>query len=126
MKTYTSFQKKADKVKNDLLMFLLNQKKIGKIVVGYGAAAKGSTLLNYSGIKPDLLPFIVDASLSKQNKFMPGSHIPIVAPEKLLLADFDFVLILPWNIAKEIKAENRLLLEKGKVFVSAIPEISIV
>ena len=126
MKTYTGFQKKADKVKDELLMFLLNQKKIGKIVVGYGAAAKGNTLLNYSGVKPDLLPFIVDASLSKQNKFMPGSHIPIVSPGKFLLADFDYVLILPWNIAMEIKTQHKYLMDKGKVFISAIPEITII
>src|SRR5262249_7825593 len=78
--TYRNFQVRADRVKDDLLIFLVEQKRARKKVAGYGAAAKGNTLLNYAGIKPDLLPFVCDAACAKQGKFMPGSHIPILPP----------------------------------------------
>ena len=81
---YTDFQPRVDKIKSELLEFLLEQKKAGKSVAAYGAAAKGNTLLNYAGVKPDLLPFVGDAAAAKQNKYMPISHIPILSPQKLL------------------------------------------
>lgn len=125
METYLGFQSRADKIKDDLLAFLIEQKRAGKKVVAYGAAAKGNTLLNYAGVKPDLLPFICDAAESKQGKFMPGSHIPILSPDRLRLAKTGFVLILPWNIAPEIQARFSHLKDQGVRFVTAVPEIKI-
>jgi len=125
MSTYIKFQNRADKIKNDLLFFLLEQKRIGKKVVAYGAAAKGNTLLNYAGVKPDLLPFVYDAAKSKQNKFLPGSHIPILGPELISEVKPDFVLILPWNISKEVMLQNAHLAINGTKFVTAVPELSI-
>lgn len=121
--TYQQFQQRADKAKNDLLAFLLEQKRLGKSVVAYGAAAKGNTLLNYAGVKPDLLPVICDAALAKQGKFMPGSHIPILAPEMLHEHSPDYVLILPWNIKTEVK--NQLAWLTKTTFVTVIPNLEI-
>ena len=104
IETYKNFQPKVEKIKNDLLTFLIGQKEKGKRVVAYGAAAKGNTLLNYAGIKPDLLPVVFDAAESKQGKFLPGSHIPILCPNDIEKHSIDIVLIIPWNIANEIKA----------------------
>ncbi len=120
---YKNFQIQANKVKNDLLSFLIKQKNAGKSVVAYGAAAKGNTLLNYAGVKGDLLPFICDAATSKQGKYTPGSHIPILPPSALLSGFWDFVLILPWNIAEEIMSEYSELLASGTKFVTAVPEM---
>lgn len=122
--TYQGFQAKADRVKDDLLAFLIEQKRAGKKVAAYGAAAKGNTLLNYAGIKPDLLPFVCDAATAKQGKFMPGSHIPILAPAELGQQP-DYVVILPWNIAVEVKQQNSKLLERGTKFVIAVPTLEI-
>jgi SAM-dependent methyltransferase len=122
---YIAFQSQADKIKNDLIEFLLKQKKLGKKIAAYGAAAKGSTLLNYAGIKPDLLPFVCDAAKAKQGKFMPGSHIPILPPSALERSDLDYVFILPWNIAPEVREQNKALLVYGTKFVTAVPELKI-
>jgi SAM-dependent methyltransferase len=122
---YSAFQSKADAIKNDFLEFLITQKKLGKKVAAYGAAAKGNTLLNYAGVKPDLLPFVCDAAIAKQNKFMPGSHIPILKPDALSAAYIDDVVILPWNIAKEVTEQNANLLKLGTQFVTAIPAIKV-
>ena len=100
-------------------------KKIGKKVVAYGAAAKGNTLLNYAGVKPDLVEFVCDAAPSKQGKFMPGSHIPIRCPEVLLEIKPDFILILPWNIADEVKLQNVSLYKIKSKFLIAIPNLFI-
>lgn len=123
--TYQKFQAVANRVKDDLLAFLIEQKRAGKIVLAYGAAAKGNTLLNYAGVKPDLLPFVCDAAAAKQGKFMPGSHIPIVPPEALSDRRPDYVLILPWNIAAEVKQQNAGLIELGTQFVIAVPRLEI-
>jgi hypothetical protein len=123
--TYQHFQERADRVKDDLLMFLLEQKRSGKKVVAYGAAAKGNTLLNYAGVKPDLLPFVYDAAHSKQGKFMPGSHIPILAPAALVHSRPDYLLILPWNIAAEVIQENAHLAAFGTQFVTAVPQLEV-
>jgi len=125
METYLGFQSRADKIKDDLLAFLIEQKSADKKVAAYGAAAKGNTLLNYAGVKPDLLPFVCDAAESKQGKFMPGSHIPILPPDRLRQARPDFVLILPWNIATEIQVQFSPLKDRGVRFVTAVPEIKI-
>ena len=122
---YKSFQDRANQVKDALLGFLLEQKKAGKVVAAYGAAAKGNTLLNYAGVKPDLLPFVCDAAPAKQNKFMPGSHIPILAPEELQYKRPDFLLILPWNIALEVIKQNENLASLGTQFVTAVPRLTI-
>ena len=123
--TYLQFQAKADQVKNDLLRFLIEQKNNGKRVVAYGAAAKGNTLLNYAGVKPDLLAFVCDAATAKQGKWMPGSHIPIFPPEHLTESTPDYVLILPWNIAEEVKQQNSHLKQDGVKFVTAVPKLCI-
>lgn len=124
LSTYLSFQDCADQSKNDLLSFLIEQKRAGRRVVAYGAAAKGNTLLNYAGVKPDLLPCVFDAAPYKQGKYLPGSHIPILKPEHLLNEQPDFVLVLPWNIFPEIKA-GLLKAGVGSRFVVAIPSIEI-
>ena len=125
VETYKNFQPKVEKIKNDLLTFLIDQKDKGKKVIAYGAAAKGNTLLNYAGVKTDLLPFVCDAATSKQDKFMPGSHIPIMNPAAIVETKPDFVFILPWNIADEVEKENAFALEIGAKFVTAIPKIDI-
>lgn len=124
--TYQDFQARADRLKDDLLLFLLEQKRAGKQMAAYGAAAKGNTLLNYAGVKPDLLPFVCDAASAKQGKFMPGSHIPILPPAVLMERRPDYLLILPWNIAAEIKKGNASLAERGTKFVTAVPMLEIV
>ena len=124
--TYQKFQGKADRVKDNLLGFLIEQKRIGKTVAAYGAAAKGNTLLNYAGVKPDLLPFVCDAAAAKQGKFMPGSHIPILAPEALDEQRPDYLVILPWNIAAEVRQQNAKLAALGTKFVTAVPGLEIV
>ena len=123
---YLSFQSQADRVKNELTMFLLEQKCCGKSVAAYGAAAKGNTLLNYAGIKPDLLPYVCDAAPAKQGKFLPGSHIRICEPGALDVHVPDYVLILPWNIANEVRAQLVSLARRGTRFVLAVPHLEIV
>jgi SAM-dependent methyltransferase len=125
LSTYSDFQSRADQVKDALLTFLLAQKREGKSVLAYGAAAKGNTILNYAGIKPDLLPMVFDAAPSKQGKFMPGSHIPIFSPTELDRQHPDFLLILPWNIAEEVKQQNAGLKISGTRFVTALPELAV-
>ncbi|GAV19738.1 hypothetical protein MMIC_P0695 [Mariprofundus micogutta] len=126
LSVYQTFQKHADKVKNDLLDFLLEQQRAGKSVAAYGAAAKGNTLLNYAGVKPDLLSFVCDAATAKQNKFMPGSHIPIMAPDEIAKQKPDFVVILPWNIADEVMMRNACIRDWGGQFVVAVPELKLI
>jgi hypothetical protein len=122
-KIYEGFQNKAVKIKNDLLAFLLEKKESGKMVVAYGAAAKGNTLLNFSGIKRDLIPYVFDAAIAKQGKFLPGSHIPILSPSMLPKINPDYVLILPWNISDEVKNQlSRVLNQKVKYMV-AVPHL---
>lgn len=121
---YANFQPRADKIKNDFLEFILEKTKAGKSIAAYGAAAKGNTLLNYAGVKPDLLPFVCDAAAAKQNKFMPGSHIPIMIPRVIIEAKPDYVLILPWNIADEVRSQLSKDLPSTR-FVTAVPALSI-
>ena len=121
--TYESFQDSIEIVKSNVLGFLINQKKQGKSVAGYGAAAKASTLLNYAGIKLDLLPYICDAAESKIGKYMPGSHIPIVSPAVLSERRPDYLIIFPWNIAEEIVSANEQLKILGTQFVVFVPSL---
>ena len=122
---YHHFQENANTIKNDLLSFLIQQNKVGKLVVGYGAAAKGNTLLNYAGIKSDLLPFVVDASPHKQGKFLPGSRIPVVGEYAIKKERPDFILILPWNIKDEIMTQLSYIKDWGGKFVVPIPTLKI-
>jgi hypothetical protein len=125
LRTYAAFQARADRIKDDLLAFLIDQKRAGKRIVAYGAAAKGNTLLNYAGVKPDLLAYVCDAAVSKQGKFMPGSHIPIRPPAALRDDRPDCVLILPWNIADEVRAHLREVLGNHVTCATAVPELRI-
>jgi hypothetical protein len=118
LETYLNFQSKIKKIKDKFLSFLIKQKKIGKKVVAYGAAAKGNTLLNYAGIKPDLISVIFDESKSKQGLYMPGSHIPIKDPEKMIDFNPDCIVILPWNIISEIEKKISILYTKKKIVIS--------
>ena len=121
---YEDFQSRVDLIKNNLLEFLINQKKAGKSIAAYGAAAKGNTLLNYAGIKLDLIDYVCDAAAAKQEHFMPGSHIPIKHPSYLEENKVDFILILPWNISSEIKKQLSFLNSTSK-FVVSVPDIKI-
>ena len=121
---YKSFQQKANKVKNDFISFLIEQKSMGKSIAGYGAAAKGNTLMNYAGLKTDLIDFVCDAAPSKQNKYMPGSHVPILHPLELAKRKPDWVVIFPWNIAKEVREQQNIANWGGK-FIIAIPKLII-
>ena len=125
LSVYQGFQGKANRVKNELLMFLIEQRFAGKSVVAYGAAAKGNTLLNYAGIRPDLIEFVCDSAPSKQGKFMPGSHIPIYSPTELARRKPDWVLILPWNIVEEVVQQHDYIRSWGGKFVIAIPELRV-
>ena len=122
---YAGFQSAADAVKDGLLDFLLAQKRAGRSVAGYGAAAKGNTLLNYAGVKRDLLAFVCDAAAAKQGRYLPGSRIPILPPQALHDNRPDFVLILPWNIAEEVRAQLAPLAAQGTRFVCALPELRV-
>lgn len=123
---YATFQTKADKVKNDLMDFLLEAKQTGKMVAGYGAAAKGNTLLNYAGVRPDLLSYVVDRNPAKQNKFLPGCRLPIVAEARLKQTQPDYVVILPWNLRDEVVDQLAYIREWGGKFVTAVPTLQII
>lgn len=123
---YDNFQQKALGVKLNFLEFLLNSRKRGKKVAAYGAAAKGNTLLNYCGIKNDLIEYVVDANPHKQNKWLPASHIPVVNEDHLKRNKPDFVVILPWNLKVEITQQLSYIREWNGKFVVAVPEISII
>ena len=122
---YQGFQQKVDKIKYDFLTFLITQKRNGKKVAGYGAAAKGNTLLNYFGIRKDLISFVADKSPYKQGKFLPSSHIPVVSADVLKKEKPDFIIIFPWNIKDEIMQELEYVKEWDGKFVIAIPELKI-
>jgi SAM-dependent methyltransferase len=122
---YRGFQAQADAVKNDLLAFLLQQRREGRKIAGYGAAAKGNTLLNYAGVRPDLLPYVVDASPHKQGRYLPGSRIPVVEEERLRAEQPDIVLILPWNLRQEIMEQLTYVREWGGRFATAVPAMEI-
>ena len=125
MAYYHNFQQRALKVKMDLISFLIEQKRAGKRVGAYGAAAKGNTLLNYCGIKADLIDFVVDANPHKQNKFLPASHIPVMNEAYLKTEKPDFVIILPWNLKEEITKQLEYIQEWGGKFVIPIPGVEV-
>ncbi len=122
---YADFQNKTDQVKNDFLAFLLEAKRQGKTVAAYGAAAKGNTLMNYAGIRPDLIRFAVDRNPAKQNKFMPGNRIPIVDELLLQQEKPDYVVILPWNLKAEVMKQLKYIRDWGGKYVIAVPHLEV-
>lgn len=122
---YTRFQTNTDRVKNDFLAFLLEAKRHDKRVAAYGAAAKGNTLMNYAGILPDLISFVVDRNPAKQGKYMPGSRIPIFDEQRLKQQQPDYVIILPWNLQDEVIRQLAYIRAWGGQFVSAVPTLRI-
>jgi 2-polyprenyl-3-methyl-5-hydroxy-6-metoxy-1,4-benzoquinol methylase len=122
---YKGFQELAEKVKDDFVAFLIDAKRQGKTVGAYGAAAKGNTLMNFAGIRHDLVHFVVDKNPAKQGKFMPGSRIPIVGEECLRKECPDYVVILPWNLREEIMQQLAYILEWGGKFITAVPELDV-
>jgi len=119
---YADFQDRADQIKNDLQAFLIAAKRAGKRVAAYGAAAKGNTLLNYAGIRPDLVAFVVDRNPAKQGKYLPGSRIPIVGEEMLLAERPEYILILPWNLKGEIVEQLRYVHDWSGQMITFIPQ----
>jgi hypothetical protein len=122
---YRSFGERVHATKRKLLSFLIEARAQGKRVVGYGAPGKGNTLLNYCGIRTDLLDYTVDRSPHKQGRFLPGTRIPIHAPEKIFETRPDYVLILPWNLKDEIAAQMSGIRAWGGQFVTPIPEVRV-
>lgn len=122
---YAAFQARAEKVKDDLVAFLIEAKRQGRTVGAYGAAAKGNTLLNFAGIRPDLLPYVVDRNPAKSGKFMPGSRIPIVGEAHLIADRPDYIVILPWNLRDEVTAQLAYTAQWGARFVTAVPTLAI-
>lgn len=122
---YASFQAKADRVKNDFLSFLVAAKDSEKTVAAYGAAAKGNTLMNYAGIRPDLIRFVVDRNPAKQGKYMPGSRIPIVDEVHLRAARPNYVVVLPWNLKTELMQQLEYVRSWGGKIVTAVPRLEV-
>ena len=123
---YADFQSRIESVKNEFLEFLLRARREGKLVAAYGAAAKGNTLLNFAGVRADLLAFVVDKNPAKQDKYLPGSRIPIVSEELLLEHKPRYVVILPWNLKEEVMQQLAYIKEWGGSFVTAVPRLSVV
>ena len=124
--TYADFTKQVESIKRQLLTFLIKAKNEGKSVVGYGAPAKGNTLLNYCGIRTDLVDYTVDRSPHKQGLFLPGTHIPIVSPDRIAETKPDYLLILPWNLRSEIIEQMAHIRDWDGKFVVPIPQLEIV
>ena len=126
LEAYDTFRVRVEKCRTSLQAFLAKARAQGKRVAGYGAAAKGNTLLNYCGVTQQDLPFVADRSPHKQNKLLPGTHIPIKTPDQLLAERPDFVLILPWNLADEVVQQLAAVRQWGGQFVVPIPEAQII
>ena len=122
---YLNFQKKSLAMRNNFLNFLITHQDQGKKVIAYGAAAKGNTLLNFAGIKSDLISYVVDGAESKQGMYLPGSHIPIYEPVRILKKDFDSIIILPWNLTKEISNYIKQNLKIDAKLYSVVPKIQL-
>jgi hypothetical protein len=126
MDYYATFSEQVKETKRKLLEFLIQAKRAGKVLAGYGAPGKGNTLLNYCGIRTDFLDYTVDRNPYKQGKFLPGTHIPIYGPEKIRETKPDYVFILPWNFKDEILVQNAFIREWGGQFVVPIPEVTVI
>jgi hypothetical protein len=122
---YRQFQARAEGIKDDAVSFLIDSKRKGRKVGAYGAAAKGNTLLNFGGVRPDLLPYVVDRNPAKQGRFLPGSRIPIVPEQTLIDHRPDFVVILPWNLTEELGRQLSYIGDWGGRFVTFVPELKI-
>lgn len=122
---YATFQAEANRIKRETQTFLLEQVKAGRRVVAYGAAAKGNTLLNFAGVRPDLLECVCDAAPAKQGKYLPGSHIPIRAPQAIYELRPDFIWILPWNLRAELTTQLSDVRQWGGKFMVAVPRLEI-
>lgn len=125
LETYTQFLNRVESIKQDLLLCLIQLKKQNKQVAAYGAAAKGNTLLNYCGIRQDFIDYVADLNPHKQDKYLPGTHIPVYSPEKLKITQPDYVLILPWNLQTEIMQQLAFIREWGGQFIIPIPQVAI-
>ncbi len=123
---YREFSRRVETLKESLLTMLRDLKGQGKSIAAYGAAAKGSTMINFAGIGTDLLDFVADKNVHKQGRYMPGQHIPIVAAEKIAEQQPDYVLLLPWNLASEILAQEQAFRDKGGKFIIPVPDPHIV
>ena len=123
---YKGFQRRIEKVKIEFLTFALQVKTEGKQIVGYGAAAKGNTMMNFSGVREDIVSYVVDKSPAKKGKFMPGSRVPIVDIKNILLTKPDYIIIFPWNLKDEIILQLEFIKEWGGEFVILIPELKII
>ncbi len=123
LETFKNFEARVRLRRDKLVNFLINAKSEGKVTCGYGAAAKGNTFLNYAGIKSDLLPFVADAAKAKVGKFLPGSGIPIKDPSAVNRLQPDYIIILPWNIADEVKMQFSFLADLGTKFFTFIPDL---
>ena len=125
IETYAHFSQRIGETKRNLLEFLIQAKRAGKSIVGYGAPAKGNTLLNYCGIRNDFIDYTVDRSPHKQGRFLPGTHIPVYHPDKIKETKPDFILILPWNIKDEIVKQISYVHEWGCKFIVPIPSVKV-
>lgn len=126
LETYETFASRVERLKRRLLGFLIRARDEGRSIAGYGAAAKGNTLLNYCGIRTDFIDYVVDRSPYKQGRYLPGSRIPIVGPERIFETRPDYVLILPWNLEEEIVGQMSAIREWGGRFIVPIPDVRVV
>jgi len=125
MEYYSSFTEQVKETKRKILEFLIDAKRDGKTVAGYGAPGKGNTLLNYCGVRTDFIDYTVDRNPHKQGSFLPGTHIPIYHPDKIKETKPDYIFILPWNLKSEIMNQLSYVREWGGKFVVPIPEIKV-
>ena len=125
MNIYDAFQNTAEQIKESFVKFLDDAFSSNKVVAGYGAAAKGNTLMNYAAIKDNIISFVCDAAPAKQNKFLPGTHIPILHPDLLISHEVDYIIIFPWNISSEVKQQLREKIKYQAKFVTFVPELII-
>jgi len=122
---YANLQGQAERIADDLMRFLIDARAAGKTVAGYGAAAKGNTLMNFAGVRPHLMRWVVDANPAKQGKYLPGSRIPIVSEDRIRTEKPDYVVLLPWNLKEELKTQLAYIRDWGGQFVTAVPHLSV-
>ncbi len=125
LETYEHFADRVEHCRSSLMAFVTDAKRSGKSIVGYGAAAKGNTLLNYCGLTSSEIDYVVDRSPHKQGRYLPGSRIPICDPQRIAETQPDYLMILPWNLKKEIMNQTAGLREWGGKFVIPVPEVSV-
>jgi hypothetical protein len=122
---YQGFQERIDKLKDDFVSYLIEARRSGRKVAAYGAAAKGNTLMNYAGVRPDHIAFVADRNPAKQGSYMPGSRIPIVGEERLRETRPDDIVLLPWNLRDELTTQLDYVRAWGARFVTAVPRLEI-